>query len=300
MAIPSKTAPSDGILLGANVSIAKTGLQAAVTETVRYDANTYMIYTRSNRGGPARDITLFNRDDALATMAERGIVDPVVHLSYLVNLASPKEDTWEYGVTVLSEEIKRVEYLGFRYIVMHPGSHVGEGETYAIARIAEALNSILSGDEKLWLCLETMAGDGSKVGNSLEQIADIISRVTHKDRMAVCMDTCHNYSYGYDIVQDFDGFLQQFDDVIGLDRLKVAHINDSKTPFGSHKDRHANIGEGSLGQDAIKRIVHHETLRNIPQILETPGGKYRSEIDALLDREPGAPELYVTTGGRSE
>jgi deoxyribonuclease-4 len=273
-----------GIFLGANVSIAKTGLLAAVEETISYDANTYMIYTRSNRGGKARPITEFNRDEALALMAEHGIVDPVVHLSYLVNLASPKEDTWEYGVSVLKEEIERVEYLGFRYIVMHPGSHVGEGEAYAIHRIAEALNSILTGNEKLTICLETMAGDGSKVGNSLEQIAEIISLVKHQDKLGVCIDTCHNYSFGYDIVNDFDGFLQKFDDVLGLERLKVAHINDSKTPFNSRKDRHANIGEGSIGFEALHRIVHHEALRGIPQILETPGGKYRSEIDLLLGR----------------
>lgn len=291
--MPNQTNASNqnqGILLGANVSVAKTGLLAAVEETISYDANTYMIYTRSNRGGKARAITEFNRDEGMTLMREHGIVNPVVHLSYLVNLASPKEETWEYGISVLTEEIERVEYLGFKYIVMHPGSHVGEGEAYAIGRIAEALNSILTGQENLFICLETMAGDGSKVGNSLEQIADIISRVKHKDKLAVCIDTCHNYSYGYDIVNDFDGFLQKFDDVIGLDRLKAAHINDSKNPFDSRKDRHANIGEGSLGFEAIHRIVHHEKLRGIPQILETPAGKYKSEIDRLLDRNPESGE----------
>ena len=276
--------PQPNILLGANVSIAKTGLLAAVEETLTYDANTYMIYTRSNRGGKARPITEFNRDEALDSMRQHQVVDPVVHLSYLVNLASPKPDTWEYGVSVLTEEIERVEYLGFRYIVMHPGSHVGEGPEFAISRIAEGLNSILTGNESLTLCLETMAGDGSKVGNSLEEIAAIIAQVDHNEKLGVCIDTCHNYSFGYDIVNDFDGFLQKFDEVIGLSRLKVAHINDSKTPFDSHRDRHANIGEGSIGLEAIRRIVHHDALRGIPQILETPGGKYRFEIDAILER----------------
>lgn len=276
------------ILLGANVSIAKTGMMAAVQETISYDANTFMIYTRSNRGGKARPITDFNRDEAKALMQEHGIFDPVVHLSYLVNLASPKEETWEYGISVLTEEIERVTYLGIRYIVMHPGSHVGEGADYAIPRIAEALNGILKGDEACFICLETMAGDGSKVGNSLEEIAEIMALVKHKDRLGVCIDTCHNYSYGYDIVNDFDSFLTKFDDVIGLERLKVAHINDSKNPFESRKDRHANIGDGSLGLEAIKRIVHHPALRGIPQILETPNGKYREEIDLLLDRTPEA------------
>lgn len=276
--------------LGANVSVAKTGLLAAVQESVSYQADTYMIYTRSNRGGPARPIEQFHRDEALAIMEEHQLRDPVVHLSYLVNLASQKPDTFEYGVMVLTEEIKRVEYLGFQYIVMHPGSHVGTGTSAGIARIAEGLNSILSGQEKLWLCLETMAGDGSKVGNRLEEIAEIMALVKHRDRLAVCMDTCHNYSAGYDIVNDFDGFLQQFDDIIGLDRLKVAHINDSKTPFGSHKDRHANIGRGSLGLDALRRIVHHPALADIPLILETPGGLYKHEIALLRGLTDELPE----------
>jgi deoxyribonuclease-4 len=282
--MPEQSKRPEQVLLGANVSIAKTGLLAAVQETVSYEANTYMIYTRSNRGGKARPIEDFNRDEAYDIMNKHNMLDPVVHLSYLVNLASPKEDTWEYGISILTEEIKRVEYLGFNNIVMHPGSHVGEGDAYAIARIAEALNQVLTGDEKITICLETMAGDGSKVGNSLEQIAEIIARVSHQDKLGVCIDTCHNYSYGYDIVNDFDGFLQHFDDTLGLDRLRVAHINDSKTPFNSHKDRHANIGEGSIGGEALHRIVHHEVLRGVPQILETPGGKYKTEIDFLLDR----------------
>ncbi|MCL6453635.1 MAG: deoxyribonuclease IV [Alicyclobacillus sp.] len=279
---------NEGVLLGANVSVAKTGLLAAVEETIAYDANTFMIYTRSNRGGKARPIEDFNRDAGLARMDEHGIVDPVVHLSYLVNLASPKADIWTYGVSVLKEEIERVSYLGFRYIVMHPGSHVGEGVDYAIGRIVEGLNTVLTGDEPLWVCLETMAGDGSKVGNSLEEIAEIIARVDHPDKLGVCIDTCHNYSFGYDIVNDFDGFLQKFDDVLGLDRLKCAHINDSKNPFGSRKDRHANIGEGTIGLDALRRIVHHPQLRGIPQILETPAGQYRDEINQLLGRTPSA------------
>ena len=270
--------------IGANVSIAQTGLLRAVEESISYRADTYMIYTRSNRGGQAKPIETFHRDEALTLMRENGIQDPVVHLSYLVNLASPKEDTFEYGVMVLSEEIKRVEYLGFKYIVMHPGSHVGTGLSQGIKRIAEGLNTILTGAESLSLCLETMAGDGSKVGSRLEEIAEIIALVDHKERLGVCLDTCHNYSAGYDIVNDFDGFLRQFDDLIGMSRLKAAHINDSKTPFESHKDRHANIGRGSLGFEAIHRIVHHPALAGIPLILETPGGYYREEI-ALLRGE---------------
>lgn len=285
--------------LGANVSIAKTGLLHAVEESISYHSDTYMIYTRSNRGGSARPIEQMNRDEALGIMAEHHLSDPVVHLSYLVNLASPKEETFEYGTMVLTEEIQRVQYLGFRYIVMHPGSHVGTGQEKGIERIAEGLNAILKGDESLFLCLETMAGDGSKVGNRLEEIAEIIARVDQKEKMGVCIDTCHNYSAGYDIVNDFDGFLKEFDQIIGLDRLKVAHINDSKTPFKSHKDRHANIGRGSIGLDALRYIVHHEALRDIPLILETPGGLYKHEI-ALLRGETDELPPEVTAKEQEE
>ncbi|MCY0876703.1 MAG: deoxyribonuclease IV [Firmicutes bacterium] len=279
--------------IGANVSIAKTGLLKAVEESISYRADTYMIYTRSNRGGAAKPIDTFHRDEAQAIMEQSGLSDPVVHLSYLVNLASQKTDTFEYGVMILTEEIQRVSYLGFKYIVMHPGSHVGTGTAAGIKRIAEGLNAILTGEEPLSICLETMAGDGSKVGNQLEEIAEIMALVKHREKLAVCIDTCHNYSAGYDIVNDFDGFLSRFDDTIGLDKLKVAHINDSKTPFDSHKDRHANIGRGSLGVDALLRIVRHPALAQIPLILETPGGLYRHEI-ALLRGEteelpPDAP-----------
>lgn len=264
--------------IGANVSIAKTGLLAAVNETISYDANTYMIYTRSNRGGKARPIEDFNREQALELMKHHKIVDPVVHAPYLVNLASAVEDTWQYGVELLREDIRRTSYLGIRYIVFHPGAHVGQGVDYALKRIAEGLNEILTGDENVFVCLETMAGDGSKVGNSFEEIAEIISMVKYKDRLGVCGDTCHLHSYGYDIVNDFDGVMQKFDDIIGLDRLKVFHINDSKTPFNSHKDRHENIGLGSIGAEALLRITHHELLKDMPLILETPEGRYKEEI----------------------
>jgi deoxyribonuclease-4 len=267
--------------IGANVSIAKTGLLAAVEESISYEATTFMIYTRSNRGGKARPIEEFNKEKAYALMARHGIVDPVVHAPYLVNLASPSEETWRFGVELLREDIHRTEALGIRYLVFHPGSHTGAGVAYGIQRIADGLNEILTGDENVVVCLETMAGDGSKIGARFEEIAEIIQRVKHNDKLGVCGDTCHLYSAGYDVVRNFDQVMQQFDAVIGLDRLKVFHINDSKAPFNSRKDRHENIGQGSLGLDAIRRIVHHELLRDMPLILETPFGKYKEEI-ALL------------------
>ncbi|MFC4768403.1 deoxyribonuclease IV [Effusibacillus consociatus] len=274
--------------IGANVSIAKTGMLAAVEETVSYNANTFMMYTRSNRGGKARPIEDFNRDEAKEIMGRHGILDPVVHAPYLINLASPVQDTWEYGVELLREDIRRTSYLGIKYVVFHPGAHVGQGTDYGIKRITEGLNEILTGDEDVYVCLETMAGDGSKVGNSFEEIAEIISLVKHQDRLGVCGDTCHLYSYGYDIVNDFDGVMQKFDDIIGLERLKVFHINDSKTPFNSRKDRHENIGLGSIGGEALMRIVHHDLLKDLPLILETPEGRYKEEI-AYLRKEIERP-----------
>jgi deoxyribonuclease-4 len=267
--------------LGANVSIAKTGLLKAVEESISYEADTYMIYTRSNRGGKARPIEEFNREKAYELMKEHNLADPVVHAPYLINLASNKEDTWTYGVELLREDIQRTEYLGIKYIVFHPGAHTGAGVEYGIKRIAEGLNEILTGDEQLTVCLEGMAGDGSKLGSTFEELAEIISLVKHKDKLGVCLDTCHLYSAGYDIVNDFDGVMQKFDDIVGLDRLKVWHINDSKTPFNSRKDRHENIGLGSIGAEALKRIVHHELAKGKPCILETPEGKYKEEIAFL-------------------
>ncbi|MGB8954730.1 MAG: deoxyribonuclease IV [Tumebacillaceae bacterium] len=272
--------------IGATVSIAKTGMLKAVEESIEFEASTMMFYTRSNRGGKARDITLFNREKAHELMKEHNIIDPVVHAPYLINLASNKEETWDYGVEMLREDIRRTSYLGVKHIVFHPGSHTGSGVEYGVKRIAEGLNAILTGDEDVNVCLEFMAGDGSKVGCNFEELAEIISLVKHQDKLGVCLDTCHLYSAGYDIVNDFEGVMQRFDDIIGINRLKVWHINDSKTPFNSRKDRHENIGLGSIGFDAIKRIIHHDLGKglDIPMILETPEGKYKEEI-ALLREE---------------
>lgn len=267
--------------LGANVSIAKTGLLAAVQESIGYEADTYMVYTRSNRGGKARDIALFNREKAYELMKAHNLSDPVVHAPYLINLASNKEETFEYGVNLLREDIERTTYLGIKHIVFHPGAHTGAGVEYGIKRIAEGLDLVLTGEETVNVCLELMAGDGSKLGVNFEELAEIISLVKHKDKLGVCLDTCHLYSAGYDIVNDFDGVMQKFSDIVGLDRLKVWHINDSKTEFNSRKDRHANIGEGSIGGEALKRIVHHELAKDKPLILETPEGKYKEEIAFL-------------------
>ncbi|MCL6577193.1 deoxyribonuclease IV [Kyrpidia sp.] len=278
--------------IGANVSIAKTGLLAAVEESIGYRATSLMIYTRSNRGGRAKPIEQFHRDEAWALMKEHGIGDPVVHAPYLINLASPKDDTWEYGIGLLREDIDRTAYLQIPWIVFHPGSHTGAGIEYGIERIATGLNRILDeAAEGPMVLLETMAGDGSKVGSRFEEIAEIIHRVERSDRLGVCGDTCHWYSAGYDIVEDFDKVLYTFDDVIGIERLKVFHINDSKNPFDSRKDRHANIGHGSIGAEVLRRICHHEVLRDMPLILETPEGHYGEEIAYLRGETDALPQI---------
>lgn len=272
--------------IGANVSIAGTGLLNAVEESLSYGATTFMIYTRSNRGGKARDISKFSKDEAFELMKEHGldIKDAVVHAPYYINLAG-EEKARNIGIEVLKEEIQRTEHLEIPYLVFHPGSHVKQGVEIGIQNIIDSLNVILTGEEKVFVLLETMAGDGSKVGNSFEEIAQIINGVDEDKRhvLGVCMDTCHNFSYGYDIVNNFDQVLEDFDRIVGLDRLKVLHLNDSKHPMGARKDRHANLGssDGNIPKEALRAICHHEVISKLPIILETPFGQYKEEIDYL-------------------
>jgi deoxyribonuclease-4 len=272
--------------IGANVSISGNGLLSAVKETLSYKATSFMIYTRSNRGGKARKIDDLNILEAVSLLEENGlsIKDAVVHAPYYINLAG-LEKAQRIGKEVLKEEIKRTEAIGIPYLVFHPGAHVGQGDDVGIENIINCLNEILTGDEQVFVCLETMAGDGSKVGNSFEDIAKIIQGVEYKKRhvLGVCMDTCHNFSFGYDIIDDLDGVLKHFDRVIGLDRLKVLHLNDSKFPMGARKDRHANIGsiDGHIPKEVLRKICNHDAFKDKPIILETPFGQYKEEISFL-------------------
>lgn len=270
--------------IGANVSISGRGLLAAIEETISYEANAFMIYTRSNRGGRAKPIDTFRKEEAYTLMKEHGLElkHGVVHAPYYINLAG-EEKVRKVGKIVLKEEIQRTEELGIPFLVFHPGSHVNRGEEKGIQNIIDSLNEILTGREKVTLCLETMAGDGTKVGNSFEQIAKIIKGVKHNHIMGVCMDTCHNYAFGYDIVNDLDGVLKELDEKIGLERLKVLHLNDSKNSFGVKKDRHANIGsnDGNIPKEKLRELCNHEVFEDIPIILETPYGQYKEEIKYL-------------------
>lgn len=205
-------------------------------------------------------------------MENAGINEIVVHAPYIVNLGSYKEDTFELGVNFLQEEIRRTDYIGAKNIVLHPGAYTDKDAAYGIARIADGLNQVLSGtkDTNVNIALETMAGKGTEVGRSFEEIAAIIEKVELNHRLTVCLDTCHIHDAGYDIVNDLDGVLKQFDEIVGLDRIAVVHINDSKNGIGAHKDRHAPIGSGYVGFQTISNVVHHEALQGRPFILETP------------------------------
>lgn len=258
--------------IGSHVSMSgKKMLLAASEEAVSYGANTFMIYTGAPQNTKRKKIEELNIEAGLAHMKEHGIEEIVVHAPYIINIGNTKNlDTFALGVEFLRSEIERTEAIGAKQIVLHPGAHVGAGPEAGIRKIIEGLNEVLTREQTVQIALETMAGKGSECGRSFEELAQIIDGVTHNEKLSVCFDTCHTHDAGYNIVDDFDGVLQEFDRIIGLDRLKVLHINDSKNPRGSRKDRHENIGFGHIGFAALNYIVHHPQLADIPKILETP------------------------------
>ncbi|WP_342543472.1 deoxyribonuclease IV [Paenisporosarcina sp. FSL H8-0542] len=260
------------MLLGSHVSMSgKNMLVSASEEAASYGANTFMIYTGAPQNTRRKPIEELNIEAGQAHMLANGMSNIVVHAPYIINIGnSLKPETFALGVEFLQKEIERTAALGAKQIVLHPGAHVGAGADVGIAKIIEGLNEVLSQDFPVQIALETMAGKGTECGRSFEELAQIINGVTHNERMSVCFDTCHTHDAGYDIVEDFDGVLKQFDQLIGLDRLKVLHINDSKNVRGAGKDRHENIGLGEIGFDALNYIVHHPQLTAVPKILETP------------------------------
>jgi deoxyribonuclease IV len=260
------------IKIGSHVSMSgKKMLLAASEEAVSYGANTFMIYTGAPQNTRRKKIEDLNIEAGTKHMIDNGIADIVVHAPYIINIGNAvKPETFELGVDFLRREIERTEALGARQIVLHPGAHVGEGSEVGIKKIIEGLNEVLTKEQNVQIALETMAGKGSECGRSFEELAQIIDGVTLNEKLSVCFDTCHTHDAGYDIVNDFDGVMDQFDRIIGKDRIKVFHINDSKNICGASKDRHENIGFGHIGFDALSYIVHHESFKDIPKILETP------------------------------
>jgi deoxyribonuclease-4 len=258
--------------IGSHVSMSgKKMLLAASEEAVSYGSNTFMIYTGAPQNTRRKKIEDLNIEAGRKHMEENGINEIIVHAPYIINIGNAANPaTFELGVNFLRTEIDRTEAIGANQIVLHPGSHVKEGAEVGIKRIIEGLNEVLTGDEKVQIALETMAGKGSECGRTFEEIAMIMDGVKYNDKLSVCFDTCHTHDAGYNIVEDFDGVLEEFDRTVGIGRIKVLHINDSKNARGAHKDRHENIGFGHIGFKALNYVVHHPQLMEVPKILETP------------------------------
>lgn len=260
-------------LIGSHVSMkGKEMLLGSAQEAAQYGENVFMIYTGAPQNTRRKSIEDLNIPAAKTFMAAHEQREIVVHAPYVVNLGNTaKPANFQFAISFLTAEVQRAAALGAKQIVLHPGAHVGAGASVAIAQIAQGLDTILTATESpVQIALETMAGKGTEVGRSFEELAAIIDATPHNDQLSVCFDTCHTSDAGYAIATDFDGVLNEFDHVIGLDRLKVVHLNDSKNPQGSHKDRHTNIGLGTLGFDVLNAVAHHPQLTTVPKIMETP------------------------------
>lgn len=249
----------------------KEMMLGSAKEAVSYNADTFMLYTGAPQNTKRKDISELNIAPAWEYMRTHGIKDFVVHAPYIINLAnSVNAPTYEIAVEFLALEIERTIAMGSHILILHPGSHVGAGVKAGIDQIVRGLNEVLTDTTNCYIALETMAGKGSEIGRSFEELASIYDRVTHSDKLRVCMDTCHLNDAGYDIVNDFDGVVDRFDQLIGKEQIALFHINDSKNVRGAMKDRHANIGNGTIGTEPLRYIVHHPLFLHLPKILETP------------------------------
>lgn len=262
------------------------GYEAMGKQAIELGANTFQFFTRNPRGGKAKAIDPVDINKFLELAKENNFGKILAHAPYTLNACSAEERTREFAYEMMVDDLERMELLPNNYYNFHPGSHVKQGTEVGINYIVELLNKVLKKEQKTTVLLETMAGKGTEVGRSFEEIAEIISRVELKEHMGVCLDTCHVYDAGYDIVNNLDKVLEDFDRIIGLDKLKAIHLNDSKNPFESHKDRHERIGEGHIGLEAIERIINHPKLKGIPFFLETPNELpgYAQEIQLLKDK----------------
>lgn len=260
------------IKIGSHVGMSgKDMFLNSVKEAVSYGANTFMVYTGAPQNTRRKAIEELNIPAAQNYMKEHGIDRFVVHAPYIINLANTiKPETFQLAVEFLAKELDRTLAMGSNILILHPGSHVGAGVQAGTAQIIKGLNEVLSQDSRCLVALETMAGKGSEIGKTFEELAAIYDGVTHNDKLRVCFDTCHTHDAGYDVKNHFDDVIEQFDKTIGKDQIAVFHINDSKNVCGASKDRHANIGDGEIGFDALKKIVHHPDFLEIPKILETP------------------------------
>lgn len=271
------------LTIGCHLSIAK-GYRAIAEEAVSLGANTFQFFTRNPRGGKAKAIDPADVASFRAYAAEQGIERILAHAPYTLNPASATEKTRDFARMALAEDLARMENTPGQLYNMHPGSHVGQGVDVGIDLIAAALDEALRSEQTTTLLLETMAGKGSEIGGRFEELAAIIERVGLRDKVGVCLDACHVWDAGYDIAGDLDGVLREFDEVVGLDRLRAVHLNDSLNPRGARKDRHARIGEGFIGFEALSAVTRHPLLRDLPFYLETPQEEpsgYADEIARL-------------------
>lgn len=271
------------IYIGCHLSVTN-GYEAMGHTMLGFGGNTFAFFTRNPRGGKSKDVVPEDAEAMNALLKANGFGPLVAHGSYTMNLCAANEITRANGLDMLQKDVERIEFFPGNFYNFHPGAHTGQGVEKGIELIAEALNSVLFPDMRTVILLETMAGKGSEVGREFEELREIIDRVTLSEKLGVCFDTCHVWDAGCDIVNDLDGVLTRFDKVIGLERLRAVHFNDSKNPCGSHKDRHEKLGEGHIGADAMKRIALHPALQDKPFILETPNDDegYIKEIHTVL------------------
>ncbi len=257
------------MFVGNHLSASK-GYEAMGKMALKLGADTFAFFTRNPRGGKAKEINPKDVEKYLALAKEHGFGKLVAHAPYTMNLCAAKEDIRSFSREMIADDLKRMEYTPGNYYNFHPGSHVGQGAEAGIRMIAEVLNEVLTPEQSTTVLLETMAGKGTEVGRSFEELRAILDLVELKEKVGVCFDTCHVWDGGYDIVNHLDEVLEEFDRIIGLDKLCAVHFNDSMNDCGSHKDRHARIGEGKIGVDAMRRIATHPLLADRPFILETP------------------------------
>ena len=257
------------LTIGAHMSVAK-GLDKAAEDVVKIEANTMQFFSRNPRGSSFKTYSEKEVQNFQKIRTENNFGPLLAHAPYTLNLASAQEKVYEFACMVMKEDVTRMDALGIEYMVFHPGSHTGIGSEAGIQNIINGLNQAITGKEQITILLETMSGKGTEIGVSFEELKAIRDGVEHPERIGVCLDTCHVFSAGYDIVNNLDRVLDEFDRVLGLELLKAIHMNDSMTPFGAHKDRHATIGDGEIGKETLVSIMNHPRLQGIPIYLETP------------------------------
>lgn len=268
--------------IGCHLSISK-GFAHIGKEALSINADTFQFFTRNPQGGKAKDIDLADVAKFRALVAENHFAPVVAHAPYTLNPCSDNPQTREFAEMVFADDLKRMELVPHNYYNFHPGSHVGQGVNIGISMIIDLLNRILTPEQNTIVLLETMSGKGSEIGRSFEELAEIRAGVELKDKLGVCLDTCHVFAAGYDIVNNLDGVMAEFDKIIGLQHLKAIHLNDSMMPLGSNKDRHAKIGNGEIGAEALIRFVNHQAVKHLPFVLETPNdlAGYSEEIQFM-------------------